>query len=123
MEEEEEEEKEEQQRRRQQQPIVIATSMFYDADLAGSMANRVAEAAALGAWVIVGDCDAGQREGGRQLFEMELARRLKLIMGGNGGDEVRKIRWNPAVARCPELGWREKHVRLLHLNSPNLVLT
>ena len=101
----------------QQQPIVIATSVLYEADLAGSMANRVAEAAALGAWVIVGDCDSGQREGGRQRFEMELARRLNMREGG--GDEERQIRWDPAVAKCPELGWKEKHVRLLHLNSPD----
>ena len=100
-----------------QQPIVIATSVLYEADLAGSMANRVAEAAALGAWVIVGDCDSGQREGGRQRFEMELAQRLNMREGG--GDEERQIRWDPAVAKCPELGWKEKHVRLLHLNSPD----
>lgn len=105
------------EKQQQQQPIVIATSVLYEADLAGSMANRVAEAAALGAWVIVGDCDSGQREGGRQRFEMDLARRLNMREGG--GDEERQIRWDPAVAKCPELGWKEKHVRLLHLNSPD----
>lgn len=109
------------QEQNEQQPIVIATSVLYEADLAEAMANRVAEAAAMGAWVIVGDCDSGQREGGREIFEMKLEKRLKLIRAENGGDGdvQRKICWNPAVARCPELGWREKNVRLLHLNSPD----
>ena len=111
------------QEQNEQQPIVIATSVLYEADLAEAMANRVAEAAAMGAWVIVGDCDSGQREGGRERFELELEKKLKLLRAEKGGenDIQKKIRvnWNPAVARCPELGWREKNVRLLHLNSPD----
>lgn len=109
------------QEQNEQQPIVIATSVLYEADLAEAMANRVAEAAAMGAWVIVGDCDSGQREGGRERFELELEKRLKSIRAERGGDDYvqKKIHWNQAVAKCPELGWREKNVRLLHLNSPD----
>lgn len=114
-------EKDQLQEQNEQQPIVIATSVLYEADLAEAMANRVAEAAAMGAWVIVGDCDSGQREGGRERFELELEKRLKSIRAERGGDECvqKKIHWNQAVAKCPELGWREKNVRLLHLNSPD----
>ena len=106
------------QEQNEQQPIVIATSVLYEADLAEAM---VAEAAAMGAWVIVGDCDSGQREGGRERFELELEKRLKSIRAERGGDDYvqKKIHWNQAVAKCPELGWREKNVRLLHLNSPD----
>ena len=109
------------QEQNEQQPIVIATSVLYEADLAEAMANRVAEAAAMGAWVIVGDCDSGQREGGRERFELKLEKRLKSIRAERGGDDYvqKKIHWNQAVAKCPELGWREKNVRLLHLNSPD----
>ena len=111
-----------QQQTEQQQPIVVATSVLYEADLAEAMANRVAEAAAMGAWVIVGDCDSGAREGGRERFEVELEKKLKKSIRagtGGGGHDEQEICWNPAVARCPELGWREKNVRLLHLNSPD----
>ena len=74
------------QQQHEQQPIVIATSVLYEADLAEAMAKRVAEAAAMGAWVIVGDCDSGQREGGRERFELELEKKLKLLRAEKGGE-------------------------------------
>ena len=116
------EEVEEGQHQNELQPIVIATSVLYEADLAEAMAKRVAEAADMGAWVIIGDCDSGQREGGRERFELGLEKRLEMIGAEKtvGRDNVqKKMRWNPAVARCPDLGWREKNVRLMHLNSPD----
>jgi len=45
--------------------IVIATAMLYEASLAETLARRAFEACA---WVIIGDDDTVERDGGRQLF-------------------------------------------------------
>jgi predicted nicotinamide N-methyase len=95
------------------QPIVIATAVLYESELADFMAARVAEAVGLGAYVVVADGDEGQREGGRQRFEIALDERLDELDGGHT-----RSTWIPVVAKCPELGWRQKNVRLMHLNGP-----
>jgi len=107
------------------QPIMIATSVLYEAHLAEAMARRVVEAVELGAWVIVGDCDSGQRDGGRQRFEKELDEKLIRLAAQQLSNEKveatgRAPSWLPAVAKCSQLGWTEKHVRILHLNRPEV---
>jgi predicted nicotinamide N-methyase len=91
-------------------PIVAASAMMYQADLAEALAKRVSEAYRLGAWIIIGDDDTGNREGGRERFEAELQRYLQL-------DDVR---WVRSTVRCRELKWAQKHVEILQLNNPSL---
>jgi predicted nicotinamide N-methyase len=90
-------------------PIVVAGAMMYEAELAQALARRIVEAAALGAWVIIGDDDTGQREDGRDLFEAELRR---------GMVEETNLTWIKTTVKCKSLGWNEKQVQLLHINAP-----
>jgi len=92
--------------------VVIATAMMYDANLAAELAQRAFEACARGAWVILGDDDTGEREGGRQLFISELD---KL-------EEEKDVRfqrtWIGSVVKSKSMQWSEKNVKVLHLNAP-----
>ena len=91
---------------------MIATAMMYDANLAAELAQRAFEACARGAWVILGDDDTGEREGGRQLFISELD---KL-------EEEKDVRfqrtWIGSVVKSKSMQWSEKNVKVLHLNAP-----
>jgi predicted nicotinamide N-methyase len=91
-------------------PIVVASAMMYQANLAEALAKRVSEAYRLGAWIIIGDDDTGNREGGRERFEANLQRHLQL-------DDVR---WVHSTVKCKELKWAQKHVEILQLNNPSL---
>jgi predicted nicotinamide N-methyase len=91
-------------------PIVVASAMMYQADLAEALAKRVSEAYRLGAWIIIGDDETGNREGGRERFEAELQRYLQL-------DDVH---WVHSTIKCKELKWIQKHVEILQLNHPSL---
>lgn len=93
----------------QSDAIVVATTMLYDSSLAKALARRVAEGFQKGAWFIVGDDDTGSIA--RQQFEAE----LKTLLG----DVIfSDCRWEETTVKCPELGWTQKHVRILQLNSP-----
>jgi len=92
--------------------IVTATAMMYDADVAQGLARRAVEACARGAWVIIGDDDTGEREGGRQLFTAELDRMEK-----EKGVQFSRV-WKQSAVKYKPLQWSEKPVRLLHLNAP-----
>jgi len=94
------------------QKIVIATAMMYEARLAVVLASRAFEACARGAWVIIGDDDTGEREGGRQKFIAEL-------------DEIEKEKglqfkrnWTSSVVQNNSLNWKAKNVKTLHINAP-----
>lgn len=90
-------------------PILVAGAMMYASELAQALARRVAEAVLLGAWVIVGDDETGQRESGRELFATELSRLL---------DDTDKMIWTKSTVKCKSLGWKEKQVTVLHINPP-----
>jgi predicted nicotinamide N-methyase len=96
-----------------QPPIVIAAAMMYQADLAEALARRLAEACAQNAWVILGDDDTGEREGGREKFLMEFAR----IQEGQGDKPINQV-WTEVTVKHKSLGWVAKQVKLLHLNPP-----
>jgi predicted nicotinamide N-methyase len=98
-----------------QPPIVIAAAMLYQADLAEALARRLAEACAQNAWVILGDDETGEREGGREKFLMEFAR----IQGDN--KPIHQV-WTEVTVKNKNLGWVAKKVKLLHLNPPPGVL-
>eukprot|EP00978_Attheya_sp_CCMP212_P047807 scaffold434113_cov51-Attheya_sp.AAC.1 len=90
-------------------PLVLAGAVLYEADLAEVLARRVAEAVNdFGAWVIIGDDDTGQREGGRGLFEAELERLGIAPL----------LSMSTTTVKCKALSWNEKQVTLLHINSP-----
>jgi predicted nicotinamide N-methyase len=93
----------------QSDAIVVATTMLYNSSLANALARRVAEALQKGAWIIVGDDDTGSIA--RQQFEAELESLL-------GAATLSDCRWEETTVKCPELGWTQKHVRILQLNSP-----
>ena len=84
-----------QQQKRQQQPIMIASAMLYESALAKALAWRVVEACHThDAWVIVGDDETGERDGGLSIFLNELERldpscsiRLVWSDGGNGNGD------------------------------------
>mmetsp|Transcript_6025 Transcript_6025/g.13115 ORF Transcript_6025/g.13115 Transcript_6025/m.13115 type:complete len:305 (+) Transcript_6025:114-1028(+) len=91
------------------QAIVVATAMLYQPQLAQALARRVAEAFQMGAWIIIGDDDTGNIA--RDSFETE----LKTLLG----DEILSDDgWIKTTVKCPELGWTQKNVRILQLNSP-----
>jgi predicted nicotinamide N-methyase len=104
-------------------PIVIAAAMMYEADLAQALARRLMEACALGAWVILGDDDTGERDGGRASFMAEFARlEDELLLSSTRSNKVARV-WTDVTVKNMELGWREKQVRLLHLNPPPGILS
>lgn len=92
--------------------IVTATAMMYEADVAMGLARRAFEACARGAWVIIGDDDTGEREGGRQLFTAELDR-----MEEEKGLQFSRV-WKQSAVKYKPLQWSAKPVKLLHLNAP-----
>mmetsp|Transcript_32345 Transcript_32345/g.48234 ORF Transcript_32345/g.48234 Transcript_32345/m.48234 type:complete len:443 (-) Transcript_32345:43-1371(-) len=106
-----------QQQCQQRQSIVIATAMLYELDLAKALASRVVEAYRLGAWIIIGDDDTGERDGGRDLFLTELDR-LMMELSNACGDDMPQILWTTSVVKNQKLGWMGKSVKLLHLNPP-----
>jgi hypothetical protein len=92
-------------------PIVIAASMMYEADLAQALARRLAEAVhEWDAYVIVGDCDSGHREGGCDLFLAVLDELLP-------PHETHHV-WTSVTVTNAKLKWQAKQVRLLLLNPP-----
>jgi predicted nicotinamide N-methyase len=97
-------------------PIVLAAAMMYESDLAEALAKRAVEACNLGAWVIIGDDDTGQRENGRHKFQAELDRLEE--MASNDALTIDRV-WTNTIVKCKALGWSEKSVKLLHLNPPS----
>lgn len=93
--------------------IVAAAAMMYGEDLAKLLARRVYEACARGAWVIVGDDDTGEREGGRRAFMSEFAR-----LEQTNGKEFPST-WTKSIVKEESLKWNEKRVQILHLNQPS----
>jgi predicted nicotinamide N-methyase len=107
-------------------PLVIAAAMMYEADLAKGLARRLMEACSLGAWVILGDDETGERDGGRASFMAEFARlEDELLLSSCRNDNISKVErvWTDVTVKNAELGWREKQVRLLHLNPPPGILS
>lgn len=92
--------------------LVIATTMLYESGLATMLAQRALEACQSGAWVVIGDDDTGDREGGRTLFVSELDR-----LETKEGVAFSRI-WTSAKVKSKALQWNEKQVRILHLNAP-----
>ena len=93
--------------------IVIATTMMYEPGLATILAQRALEACRCGAWVVIGDDDTGEREGGRTLFVSELDRLEKQ-------EEIFFPRiWTDTKVKSKALQWNEKRVQILHLNAPD----
>ena len=99
-------------------PIVIAGAMMYEAELAQALARRIMEAVTLGAWIIVGDDDTGQREDGRDHFEAELRRTMTTTMGTTNTNTNLNLTWIKSTVQCKSLGWKEKQVQILHINPP-----
>jgi predicted nicotinamide N-methyase len=92
-------------------PIVIAASMMYDAELAEALATRVAQAVHdWDAFVILGDCESGHREGGRDRFMVALNVLLPEL-------QTRRVTTTITVSNAA-LKWQAKHVQLLLLNPP-----
>mmetsp|Transcript_21717 Transcript_21717/g.26566 ORF Transcript_21717/g.26566 Transcript_21717/m.26566 type:complete len:347 (+) Transcript_21717:81-1121(+) len=96
--------------------VVIAASMMYDPDLAAILARRAFEACARGAWVIIGDDDTGEREGGRQFFISEMDR-----LESDKGIYFER-NWTSSVIKSKALNWSEKQAKVLHLNMPQDVV-
>jgi len=92
--------------------IVTATAMMYDSEVAKQLAHRAFEACARGAWVILGDDDTGEREGGRKLFISELDKVEK-----ENGKQFSRV-WKQSAVKYQPLQWSEKPVKLLHYNAP-----
>jgi predicted nicotinamide N-methyase len=86
--------------------IVIASAVLYEADLAEALGRRVVEACAAGAWVILGDDDTGEREGGREIF---------LNITDKAGIATT---WTEMTVANKELGWQAKAIKLIHFNAP-----
>lgn len=104
--------------------MVIATTLLYEAGLATRLAQRALEACKAGAWVMIGDDDSGQREGGRSLFVAELDR-LQQEFEKQQEQEEHDIAissfsriWTTTKVRSKALQWNEKQVQILHLNAP-----
>ena len=101
------------------QPIVVASAVLYDATLAKAIAHRVFEAVTeLNAWVILGDCDTGLRENGREVFETELQ---KLYVKKKGTTPVTCLTSYQDVKQ-QEFGWANKPVQIIHYNPPDDVI-
>ena len=96
--------------------LVIASDMLYDPGLAVLVADRVAEAAARGSWVLVGS----HKLGGYDAFTERLAMRLRQGSGSVNLPPIPMTTVASAVA-CKPLKWKEKRTRLLHVNSPKWV--
>lgn len=92
--------------------IVTATAMMYDSEVAKQLAHRAFEACARGAWVILGDDDTGEREGGRKLFISELDKVEK-----ENGKQFSRV-WKQSAVKYQPLQWSDKPVKLLHYNAP-----
>ena len=92
--------------------IVVATAMMYEAGLAKILAHRAFEACSRGAWVIIGDDDTGEREGGRDLFLSEFQ---KLEKSKGVSFKKEQIR---STVKSKTMNWSSKQVILVHLNSP-----
>jgi len=93
--------------------IVVAAAMMYSSDLAKLLARRAYEGCTRGAWVIIGDDDTGEREGGRLAFLTEFA-----LLEKANGKEFPSI-WIKSIVKDESLKWNEKRVQILHLNKPS----
>lgn len=90
--------------------ILVATAMMYQPQLAKALARRIAQAYLEGVWILVGDDDTGNIA--RHVFEDELERLL-------GNKVLSDNKWSETTTvASTELGWRQKNVRILQLNSP-----
>lgn len=98
------------------QKVLIATTMMYEPSLAKGLAHRAYEACVCKAWVIIGDDDTGERDGGRHIFLAEFDRLNK-----ENDTDFHSI-WTNSVVKSKQLQWSEKHVKILHLNAPVDVL-
>jgi ribosomal protein L11 methylase PrmA len=90
--------------------VLVASCVLYEGDLGVIMARRIAEAYERGIWIMLGDDDAGFREGGRQRFVEQLEDDINV-----------SVKWNHGVVRCSELGWKQKSFSYLELNAPRQV--
>ena len=93
--------------------VVIATAMMYESSLATILARKAFEACSRGAWVIIGDDDTGNREGGRERFVAELDQLEK-----KNCLSFQRI-WTSTAVRSKVLRWNEKQVKILHMNPPD----
>ena len=93
--------------------IVVAAAMLYDAKLATMLAHKAFEACVRGAWVIIGDDDTGEREGGRQIFLREFENLEK-----RAGIASFRMDVESSEVKSEPLNWSAKRVVLLHLNAP-----
>jgi len=101
-----------------QQLLVVAAAMLYTSELAVMLAQRVYDAVEQhNAWIIVGDDDSGEREGGRHVFFQELDRLTK-NNNQNGSGNIKRHVSNFTVQN-EGLKWRNKQVTLIHLNAPD----
>lgn len=86
--------------------LVIAADLLYDDTLAAYVATRVAEAVQRGSWVIVGDA----RRAGRETF----VQKLREVSAGEPPC------FGPGTSvRLKAVGWKQKHVDLMHVNTPS----
>ena len=86
--------------------LVIAADLLYDDTLAAHVATRVAEAIQRGSWVIVGDA----RRAGREAF----MQKLREVSAGTPPC------FGPSTSvRLKAVGWKQKHVDLMHVNTPS----
>ncbi len=132
------EDEDEDNHRQHLRPIVFGCSVLYNAQLAKGMARRFVEACRdHQAWVIVGDDDTGECDGGREIFLEELDRLLSLWekQNNNAGvtsssttsfttkpnTPIRRV-WTHSTVQNDKLGWRNKTVHLLLLNPPASII-
>ena len=95
-------------------PLVMAAAMLYSTELALLLARRAFEATHQhNAWVVIGDDDSGEREGGRSRFFQELDR----LEHQDGRSVSRTI--TKSVVQNQSLKWSEKRIQLIHLNHPD----
>jgi predicted nicotinamide N-methyase len=87
--------------------MLIASAALYEPDLAKALGRCVVQAYQKGMWIIVGDCDTGERDGGRAIF-------LKILEEHNIDTH-----WVEQSMAHPQLGWKGKPIKLIHMNVPD----
>ena len=101
------------------QTLVIAAAMLYSSELAVVLARRVFEAIREHhAWVVIGDDDSGERDGGRQLFWQELDRLEAANPTGSSSPIIISRTVMKSVVQNTALKWSEKQIQVWHLNPP-----
>lgn len=94
--------------------LVVAADLLYEHDLAVAVASRIAEAAARGSWVVVGD----QRRSGRDAFLRSLRKRTP-----EGTHYAFDELADEVSVQLPALGWKAKRVGMMRINEPRHALT